>query len=229
MLPILLLAVALAGCATPGEDAPAAAAPTYRVGDTWVYRAADGFRAPVRWEETREVVAIGPEGITVRVTQKGPTVDSARTEVWSAPGRVRVGALFDDETRRFATPLERYGFPLVPGKTWNQLVDNFNEATGQTGQINHFVRVGGWHDVATPAGTFAAIEMRVLARLDDEEFWRWPTECNYLVAWSPEVRGVVRETKDAQYRGKGSPTDGIFLIRSQHAELELVAFRPGPR
>jgi hypothetical protein len=229
MLRLLLLAAALAGCASPGPtgEGPAAESPTYRVGDTWVYRASDGFRAPVLWEETRQVVAIGAEGISVRVAQKGPTVDTARMEIWSAPGRIRIGALFDDETRRFAVPLERYAFPLDPGKTWNQFVDNFNESTQTAGQINHYVRVGGWREVATPAGAYRALELRVLTRLDDEEFWHWPTECNYLVAWSPEVRGTVREVKEAQYRGKGGSLNGVFLIRSQHALLELVSFRPG--
>jgi hypothetical protein len=204
--------VALAGCAaldSPGSGGPVVDAPSYRIGDRWIYRAADGFRAPVRWEETREVIAIGADGITVRITQLGPTVNSSRTEQWAAPGIVRVGALFDDETRRFATPLKRYEFPLVPGKRWDQFVDNFNEATNKSGQINHYVRVGDWESVTTPAGTFPAIRLRVLTRLDDDEFWRWATECNYLIAYSPEVRGIVREDKEAQ------------------ATLELVSFTPG--
>ena len=33
----------------------------------------------------------------------------------------------DIETRRFKTPLERFRYPLAPGETWNQWVDNFNE------------------------------------------------------------------------------------------------------
>jgi len=230
----LLCAAALAaaaGCAgldAPGNGGPAADAPAYRVGDRWIYRAADGFYTPVRWEETREVTAITADGISVRVTQRGPTVDNARTELWAAPGLVRSGALFDDETRRFATPLARYEFPLVPGKTWSQFVDNYNEATRKDGQINHYVRVGGWEQVATPAGTYDAIRLRVLTRLDDDEFWRWATECNYLIAYAPAVRGIVREDKEAQYREKGSPADGVTAFRSQHAVLELVSFTPGP-
>jgi len=233
-LPRVLLSVAAlagaAGCASldsPGEGGPAAEAPAYRVGDRWVYRATDGFYAPVQWEETREIVAITAEGAAVRVTQKGPAVDNTRTERWAAPGRVLAGALFDEETRRFATPLKRYEFPLAPGKTWNQWVDNYNEATKKDGQINRYVRVGGWEKVTTPAGTYDAIRLRVLMRLDDDEFWRWPTECNYLIAYAPAVRGIVREEKEAQYREKGSPVDGIAAIRSQHAVLELVSFTPG--
>jgi len=98
----------LAGCAefgSPGEAGPAVSAPTYSVGDRWVYSAKDGFRSPVVWQETREVTAVNASGVTVRVTQKGPSVDNVRTEIWAAPELVNVGAAFDEETRRFATPL----------------------------------------------------------------------------------------------------------------------------
>jgi hypothetical protein len=219
----------LAGCAgvgSPAEGGPAVAAPTYTVGDRWVYRAQDGFRAPVVWQETREVTAVNANGVTVRVTQKGPSVDNVRTEIWSAPESVMVGAAFDEETRRFATPFVRYDFPLTPGKTWNQRVRNFNEMTKREGEISNYGRVGGWSKVTTPAGTFDVIQVRVLRRLDDDEFWRWPTDCNWLMAYSPAVRGAVREEKEAQYIEKGGP-DSIIPIRSQHGVLELMSFTPG--
>src|SRR5512139_2765747 len=78
--------VALAGCAglESTGSGPAAEAPVFHAGDRWVYRAQDGFRVPVVWTETHEVVAVGADGISVRVTQKGPTVDNERVERWVA-------------------------------------------------------------------------------------------------------------------------------------------------
>lgn len=230
-VPLLVASlVLLAGCAgveAPGSG-PAAEAPAYRVGDRWVYRAADGFRSKTPWEETHEVVTVGADGVTVRVTQKGPSIDVVRTEQWPAPGLVRVGAAFVSETRRFATPLIRFQFPLAEGKVWNQWVDNYNEATKATGSINHYVRVSGWEKVTTPAGTFDAIAMHVLMRLDDEEFWREPTQCSYVVWYAPAVRGTVREVRDAQYLEKGGgDMDGRVPVRTLHAVLELVSFTPG--
>jgi hypothetical protein len=221
--------VVLAGCAgfQSTGSGPAAEAPTYRVGDRWVYRAQDGFRVPVVWDETHEVTAVGADGITVRIAQKGPTVDSVRTERWAAPGRVLVGAVFDDETRRFSPALDRYAFPLQEGQSWNQWVNNYNESTRKDGQINRYVRVRGWDKITTPAGTFDAIALRVTMRLDDEEFWRYATTCNYLVWYAPAVRGIVREEKDAEYREKSDPMDGMASIRSQHATIELVQFTAG--
>ena len=159
---------ALTGCAGVAGGAgsgPPAEAPAYRVGDRWVYHGDDGFRVKTEWDETHEVIAIGPEGITVRITLKGPTTDVMRNELWSAPGQVKVGAIYDNTTRRFAVPLERYDFPLASGKVWNQWVDNYNEFTKETGRINRWVRVGGWEKVATPAGTFDAVSMQVVDAL----------------------------------------------------------------
>jgi hypothetical protein len=193
-------AAALPGCvAVGGTDGPPAQAPVYRVGDRWIYSAQDGFRAPVTWDETHEVIAVNAQGITVRITQKGPTVDNTRTEQWPSPGIVTVGALFDNETRQFKTPLTRFQFPLSPRATWNQRIDNFNESTQQAGQISRFVQVGGWVKVQVPAGEFDAILMRVIMRLDDETFWRFATECNYEIWWSPAVGASVRESKIATY------------------------------
>lgn len=220
---------ALAGCAgfESAGSGPAAEAPTYRVGDRWTYRAQDGFLTPERWEETHAISALGTDGISVRITQNGPARNIARAELWSAPGRVNIGAVYDNETRRFVTPLERFRFPLAAGQSWNQFVANFNEATKASGQINHYVRVRGWEKVTTPAGTFDALVMHVMMWLDDEEFWREPTQCNYRVWYAPTVRGIVRAEKQAQYREKGGDFDGGTQIRTQNAVLELLSFAPG--
>jgi hypothetical protein len=222
-------AAALAGCAgfdSPGSG-PAAEAPAYRVGDRWVYHGHDGFRVLTTWEETHTISTVGAGGIGEQITVKGPTIDLARAEQWPVPGRVTIGALYENETRRFATPLDRYRFPLAAGATWSQFVDNFDESTKATGQINNYVRVRGWETVVTPAGTFDAVVMHVAIWLDDETFWRWPTECNYTVWYAPAVRGVVREMKQAQYQEKSGGLDSAAKIRTQNTLVELVSFTPG--
>ena len=186
---LFLLAAAgamLPGCASIGGDSgPPASAPVYRVGDRWTYSGKDGYRQPVTWVETHEVVAVDAQGIAIRVTQKGPSVDTTRIERLSAPGIVTEGALFDSETRRFKTPLTRYRFPLTPGTHWNQFIDNFDESTQQDGQINNYMSVRRWEKVKVPAGEFDAIVLRDFSRLDDETFWRYATALNYEIWWSP--------------------------------------------
>ena len=220
-------AAALPGCVVVGgASGPPVPAPVYRVGDRWVYSARDGFRLPVIWDETHEVTSVNAQGITAQITQKGPTVDNTRTELWLSPGIVSVGALFDNETRRFKTPLTRFQFPLTQGASWNERIDNFNEATQQAGQFNRFVQVGGFVKVQVPAGEFDAILMRVIMRLDDETFWRTATECNYEIWWAPAVGASVREVKSAFYRDKSDSREPTQM-RSQNALLELTSFRRG--
>ena len=227
----LALAALVGGCAGLDQHGDlagrVAATPTLVVGQSWTYRGREGFRDPLVWEETHEVAAIGPGGITVRVTARGDRVSGERTESLASPGIVRVGSLMDIETRRFATPLERFRFPLATGETWNQWIDNVNETTNKAGQINRYVRVGDWDKVSTPAGVFDAIRMRVMMRLDDEEFWRYPTTCNYLIWYAPAVGAPVREEKEAEYYEKGEEFDGFGAIRAQHTLIELVAYTPG--
>jgi hypothetical protein len=224
-LATVLLAV-IVGCAsTIDSRGPAAPAPAYRVGDRWTYDAADGFRQKTRWVETHEIIAVAPTVITVRVTQAGDRVDNVRTELWAAPGLVAVGALYDHETRRFATPLQRYNFPLKPGESWNQWVDNVNESAQSQGAINRYVVVDGWERVATPAGSFNAIRLRVLMRLDDGEFWRGPTTCSDVVWYAPEARAIVRAERDSQFIELDGPDSAP--VYTQHAVLELRAFTPG--
>ena len=229
-LVIWLAAVApLAGCGgfESAGSGRAAEAPAYRVGDRWVYQGQDGFRLLTTWEETHTITAVGAEGIGERVAVKGPSIDLARAELWTVPGRVKIGALYENETRRFVTPLDRFRFPLAAGATWSQFVDNFDESTKTNGQINNYVNVRGWETVVTPAGTFDAIVMRVVMWLDDGTFWRWPTQCNYTVWYAPAVRGVVREVKLGQYLEKGGDMDNGATIRTQNTVIELVSFAPG--
>jgi len=81
--------------------------------------------------------------------------------------------------------------------------------------------------VTTPAGVFDAIRLRVLMRLDDEEFWRYATTCNYLIWYAPAVGAAVREEKEAEYYERGDSRDGVGAIRAQHTVLELTSFSPG--
>jgi hypothetical protein len=206
-----LAAAALAGllfasCATPidsaGDPATAIAAPTYRVGDQWVYRVRDGFANPQVFEETFTVTTVAANSASVRVTFDGPGGRFERTEHWIAPGKLVQGALFDVETRRFGEPLERFRFPLQAGASWSQFVRNYNELAQREGVINYYARVGGRESITTPAGTFDAVRLRVVMRLDDEETWRYGTDCNYTVWYAPAVKGVVREVRRADYMEK---------------------------
>ena len=231
---LLIVLGAVQGCAgVAGPAAPAGSgaavamdAPQYRVGDRWVYRVRSGWRDPLIYDETRTVTAVGSDGVTIAVAVRGERVSVDRVERWPAAGKVAQGALFDIETRRFKEPLDRYRYPLQSGATWNQWINNYNELTDREGAINHHVRVGRVERVSTPAGTFDAIRMQVTMRLDDEEFWRWPTDCYYTVWYAPDVKATVREMRRADYLEKGGGLS-VGRLPAQNAQFELVSFTPG--
>ncbi|MET0440888.1 MAG: hypothetical protein ABW071_02790 [Casimicrobiaceae bacterium] len=217
--------ITFAGCAGTdqvGTGGPPAEAPVWRVGDRWVYRVTDGFRAPLSWNETHEVVSVAPGVITVRVTEAGPSARGPRTEIWTRPGLLAAGPVFDNETRRFTPPVAIYAFPMSPGQRWGGWVDNFNETAQQAAQINRTVSVGNWTRVETPAGTFDALPLRVLMRLDDQEFWRGPTEANYLVHYAPAAGAMVRADKNAHFVQSGR--GGFGAVTTQRAQVELTSY-----
>ena len=230
---VVLAAVAsllLGGCATPlsgGSAGPPIAAPSLKVGDRWVYRGVDGYRVKILWEETHEITAISPDNIVVRVVGKGNTGDFDRTEVWSAPGVVRVGAVYESETDRFDPSLIRFKYPLTQGEGWAQSIRNLDKPPGPYGPIQRHVSVGGYEQVSTPAGAYNALKMQIIMQLDDETFWRYPTECTYMLWYAPAVNGWVRQEQRSQYREKGD--EQVSYIPGQNAVIELVSYTPGPR
>lgn len=219
-------AIVVGGCVSVGGAAgPPAPAPVFRVGDRWVYNCTDGFRVPVTWVETHEVVAFDAQGISVRVTLRGETMDYTRTERLTSPGVLMVGAVYDDaETRQFKTPLIRYQFPLTSGATWDQYVANYDELTQRDDVVNRFVKVGGYEQVTTSAGTFDAMVMRILMSVNVNDPFRFPTQCNYVLWWSERAGAMVRQTKYATYRERGGSVGGLTEIRAQNTVIELASY-----
>ena len=226
-LVLIGMSLTMGGCASiTGTPGPSAEAPVHRVGDRWVYRVQD--RVPPRfdaWEETHTIATVSPQTITLRVTAKGASVDVDRTETWSIAGTVVEGAVFDVETRRFDPPLLRLRFPLTGGDRWNQRMKAPAMSDSPYGALQRSVTVGGYERVTTPAGTFDAIRIAIFMRLDDETFWRWPTQCTYVAWYAPDVGATVREEKYAYYSEKGGQNGGGRLV-SQQTTVELISFAP---
>lgn len=218
-------AVAASGCVAVGGTAgPPAPAPVLKVGDRWTYRCADGFRVPVVWDETHEIIAVNAAGLTVRVVAQGG-VNFERVELLSSPGVVKAGSAYDPaETRNFEPPMVRFQFPLTPNTDWRQNLRNRDPANELMSTVSRFVRVGGYETVSVPAGTFNAITMRTLMSVDDNNPFRWPVQANYMTWWAEDVGNIVRMMKTATYRERGDGRDAIE-IRAQNTTIELVSWR----
>jgi hypothetical protein len=204
--------------------AQSAPAPTYKVGDRWVYNVKSGIGLQVaNYQETREVVSIGG-GAKVKITGKtADGKDFTRTEEYSAPGAIKAGALCYDEVYRFPTPLARIAFPVAPNQRSSKWVDVIAEPAGTKGQFNYSVRTRGWDKQSTPAGSFDAIRIDSLMVLDDATPFRNATNCNFTYWYSPAVRNTVRERRSAMY----TQLDQQAEYRVLDAFYELASFTPG--
>jgi len=214
-------AASLRGAAGPAAQAP----PQPHVGDRWVYRATDGYRNQVAWQETYEVTSVAPDAINVKVSVKGAGVDHTRTEIWSAPGVMTQGAIVEEETRRFDPAWIRYKYPMATGDTWSQSIRNPDAQPGPYGPLQSKVTVGGYEKVTTPAGTFNAIKLRLFLRLDDETFWHFPTEVDSYIWYAPELGVLVRQEKRSHTVQKGYNAGSANF--GTRAVYQLVSFTRG--
>jgi hypothetical protein len=231
-------ALALAGCGGGGggpggiaalgaPPGPAVPAPMLAVGDHWQYRITDNLRRGAVTMLDAQIISIANGVATLRLVYTDPQGRSERTEEVDANGGLVTGALKEEPTRRFPTPIEMYDFPLQAGTSWRQTVNTTGPETGLPAQILVYGTVQGPSQVSVPAGSYDATYLFRVIQLDDEQFWRSRTDRRDFVWYAPQVKAAVRETHDATYvlRGGGA----LSVVRTENTTRDLVSFQPGTR
>ncbi|HEV7413142.1 MAG TPA: hypothetical protein VGP14_05750 [Casimicrobiaceae bacterium] len=214
----------LAACAT-APVGPPVAAPRFVVGDHWQYRVIDNMRRGAVSQVDAEIVALGGNVATLYVVR----VDDGRRSEWTdeleSDGSLRAGILGDREVRRFAPAASLLAFPLGQGKTWSQTIPTFRTDIQLADQILIYGDVRGRTAVSVPAGSFDAVQIYRVIQLDDRQPWRTRTTRRDQVWYAPEVKGVVREAREATYAEPGD--SGATQVYTERTVTELVSFRPG--
>ncbi len=165
-----------AGCAG-GPPEPARVRrprpPAYRVGDRWVYHGDRRLSGQDRMGRDARGRRRSAPMASRCASREGPDAErrAHRVVVGAGAGQGRRDLRQRDATLRGAARSATI-FRSPAGKVWNQWVDNYNEATKESGQINRYVRVQRVGQGDHAGGTFDAISMQVFMRLDDETFWR---------------------------------------------------------
>jgi len=223
----VLATILLAACqsATVTPSFPPVPAPKLAVGDEWVYRITDNLRMGLVTMLVADVVSIRAGTATLHLDYSNQFGRSEATAEIDADGGLIVGALKDQETRRFPAPIKLYDFPLEAGKTWRQTVDTISPETQLKAQILVYGTVQGQTVVSVPAGTLTATYIYRILRLDDEQHWRTRTTREDSVWFDPEMKTAVRELQNAYYvqnDGRGA------LVQTERTTSELVSFQPGP-
>ena len=220
-----LAVLVLGACAVQplGENI---APPHFVVGDHWEYLVTDGLRRGATTRLDVQVVAINAGVATMRLVSVDSYGRSEQTEEIDADGGLRAGALRNEEVRRFSPSLKLLDFPIGQRSPWRQVVATFRRDTQLKDDIRIYGEVQGRAPVTVPAGTYDAVAIYRIVQLDDDEFWRSKTTRRDSVRYAPEVKGVVREVRDAEYfELHGGPDSAT--IRTEYTTTELVSFMPG--
>ena len=224
-----LAAVVLAACQSPSVTSsfPPAAAPKLAVGDHWQYRITDNLRRGAITMLDADVVSVTGGTATLRLAYTDPNGGRRdATEEIDANGGLVVGALKEEQTRRFQTPLQMYQFPLQAGQTWRQVADTISPETQLKAQILVYGTVQGQTSVTVPAGPYDAIYIYRILQLDDEQFFRTRTERRDYVWFAPQVKAAAKENHDASYVLLGGGVNSV--VRTENTTRELLLFKPGP-
>jgi hypothetical protein len=222
---ISLTALALCACAAQPLT-EGIASPHFVVGDHWEYQVTDGLRRGAVSRLDVQVIEINSGVATLRLVSVDSYGRSEKTEEIDADGGLRMGALRYDEVRRFSPSLKLLDFPIGQRGSWHQSVDTFRADTHLKDDILIYGRVQGRAPVTVPAGSYDTVAIYRIVQLDDEEFWRSRTTRRDTVRYAPEVKGVVREVRDADYYELSSGPDAA-TIRTEYTTTELLSFTPG--
>jgi hypothetical protein len=221
-----LVALMLCACAAPLPVGQSVPPPRFVVGDHWEYRVTDGLRRDAMSQLDVRVTAVNAGVATLHMVYVNRYGSTEKIEQIDADGGLLVGTLRYEPPRRFSPPLKLYDFPIGERASWRQVVGTFRPDTELNNEIMIYGQVQGRAPVTVPAGTYDTVAIYRIVQFDDDEFWRSKTTRRDTIRYSPEVKGVVSEVRDADYVETSSGPDPA-TIRTEHTTTELVSFTPG--
>lgn len=223
-------AMMAAGCAGPRSlgtyEVAEVPAPSWRVGDRWTYRRTDFYTRLDAGTVTREVVSVAPNGIRIVTrTVDGRLLDDA---TYSPPGVELSGNLSEDSASVAGTlrpPFERYAFPLVSGKQWQQSITR-TDAGGFRSPLWARTRVEGWESIKAGNRDVRAIVIRRDFNLGPKDSFRGDLLRNELEWYAPDLRGPARMQIEEWYYEQRNTIFAELMPGARYL-YELVSFNPG--
>jgi hypothetical protein len=216
----------LCACSTPLPVGQSVPPPHFVVGDHWEYRVTDGLRRDAVSQLDVRVIAIDAGVATLRMVYVNGYGSTEKFQELDADGGLVAGTLRYEPLRRFSSPLKLYDFPIGERSSWRQVVPTYRPDTELDDSIMIYGQIQGREPVTVPAGTYDTVAIYRIVQLDDDEFWRSKTTRRDAIRYAAEVKGVVREVRDADYVELGGGPDST-TIRTEHTTTELVSFAPG--
>lgn len=231
---LLLLVIALEGCATAPEPQSAGAAPALPpppVGAYWDYAVRDAYTGLSRGNVRYTVARADPDRIVVDVTRDGERID---THVYAPDWNGIEHPMTNLQRFRFNPPFPAFEFPLDAGKRWRRIVQATDPVTGRSYSVHVHASVGPARRIRVAAGEFDAIPVMRQVYAGNAEFFKLQEEIVQTDWFAPAAGNVVVSEATSSHidtsrsgGGRGRPlrVRGDWLI----AELVDYSGRPNPR
>jgi hypothetical protein len=215
-------------CLAVLSDAAGAAGPA--AGETYVYRASNGYNHLVLGTIQYRVDKVEADRVTVSVTTDVPALGSARTEIYNIDGnwlRHAVTSRDQPVDYEFAQPYIAYALPLDPGKSWSVRVNATIPATGQRTSVRVDGKVVGSERINVPAGAFDTIKITRRAYAGDAAAFTTETRIEEIEWYAPALGRAVRSESKSEYidtsRGRGGSIFGGEQMRGDWNVFELAS------
>ncbi len=228
-----LVAAAGSACASiPAESpsqsgAPAPAAPTLAVGDSWTYRVRNGFTGLVRPSERLRVAEVGADRIRVTVSRDNGGKDE--TQVYDSQWNWLARPATNLQSFNYDPAYRALSFPLAVGKSWRARLTATDPVDGRRFPVWIDATVEGWERVKVPAGEFDAVKIRRAVFFD---YWesevRGRSEIVEHEWYAPAIKQAVRREGRSKYLSALYAHDfGMSWVRDDWliAELESYSVR----
>jgi hypothetical protein len=197
----------------------ASALPAPAAGRTWTYSKQDFFDSRVIDEVSETVIAVAP---TLRIGRQGAS--DAVLEQHAAWGQLLRESAWD-YPMTFESPVPMWPPALAAGAS--AFTNTHYRMDG--GSIRFWIQVTAqarrWERITVAAGTFDALRVERLIRLEHQDFTRLWTLRRDTLWLAPQVgRWVARETS-GEYLTRGEQRFLPSVSREDHVRWELTAWR----
>jgi len=133
--------------------------PDIKVGDVFIIESTNPAHPENNSKTERTVVSTEGDVIEVSVINLNNKSGKKRLLKFNKEWNLIATRNADNSGLDYSPPLKYFGFPLSPGKTWQQTSTETNIKTGTIRKHKISGVVGDWEDITVPAGTFHAIKI----------------------------------------------------------------------
>ncbi len=196
-----------------------AKAPDIKVGDVFIIESINPSHPENNSKTERTVVSTEGDVIEVSIINLNNKSGKKRLLKFNKEWNLIATRNADNSGLDYSPPLKYFGFPLSPGKTWQQTSTETNIKTGIIRKYKISGVVGDWEDITVPAGTFHAVKISLNTEVVNVVTGEKSTGTD--ISWyAPDVKRSVKS--EVTSRNQVESTE-------QKSVAQLISFNAGSK